>query len=304
MALKTITTDFLTWIDVDQPTAHDIETLRSLVTIHPHAFKEFSIPTSRARVTQYPNGIFLALHIPLYNKDEHATYQAEFDAIITETHIITGHVDAIYQLDAFFEKFQQNKELQTDDIGKGPAYLLHAILTILIDTCFPRVEHIAKKIDAVEVGVFHNHEDHMVREISNVKRDIINFRRAIMPQRAIIESLMRKDHRFIPRELHPYLYDLVDANTHLWHMLESHKEAIESLEDTNDTLLSHKINEKMRIITIFSAIILIPTLYVSTLGISADIPLHDHPHSFWIHVSIMFVIGVLTMLFFKWRRWI
>lgn len=304
MAIKTITTDHLTWIDVDDITQANITKLKTLVQIHPLAIEEFATPTLRARATQYHNGIFLAIHIPLFDRKEQATYSAELDIILTDTHIVTGHKDDIYQLDAFFDRFSKDTTLQTKHLGDGPAYLLHAILDTMLNSCFGRLEHIDKNIDEIESGVFHGNEKQMVEKISFVKRDILNFRRAMMPQRSIIESLFKKDARFIPDDLYPYLHDLAGVNTRLWNILESYKETIESLEDTNDALLSHKLNEKMRVLTIFSVLILPSTLYSSVLGINAMIPLEHHPHGFWIHLSIILTLAIVTATFFKLRRWI
>jgi len=304
MALKTITTDHLTWIDIDQPTAADIAQLRTLIDIHPLAIDEFQTPTVRARATQYHNGIFMAIHIPLFDKEERATYPAELDIILTRTHIVTGHTHEIYQLDAFFDRFAESKELQTKEVGSGPAYLLHAILNLMLNSCFPRLDHITQNIDAIEDGVFHGDSKRMVEEISVVKRDILNFRRTVMPQRSIIESLLHKDATFIPQDLVPYIRDLAGTNTRIWNMLESQKETIESLEDTNDTLLSHALNEKMSALTLVSVITLPATLYASVLGINAFIPLQNHQYGFVIHLSVMLTLVIVTALFFKWRRWI
>ncbi len=304
MALKTITTDHLTWIDIDQPTEADITQLSTLIDIHPLAIEEFATPTVRARATQYHNGIFLAIHIPLFDKKERATYPAELDIILTETQIVTGHTHEIYQLDTFFDDFAKNRTLQTNHVGAGPAYLLHAILDMMLNSCFPRLEHITKNIDAIESGVFHGDAKRMVEEISIVKRDILNFRRTMMPQRSIIESLIHKEERFVPRNLHIYIRDLIGTNTRIWNILESHKETTESLEDTNDTLLSHRLNEKMSILTLVSVITLPATLYASILGINTFVPLQNHPYGFLIHIGVMIAMVLITAGFFKWRNWI
>ncbi len=304
MSHRITTTDHVTWIDVHDTDARDLAYLRDTVTIHPLALEEFTTPTVRARATQYDNGIFLSLHIPLYDREERATYGAELDIILTEHHLITGHTKPIYQLDAFFDRFRKDATLHTNHIGNGPAYLLHAILDILLTSCFKRLEHIGANIDAIERGVFHGDARRMVEEISFVKRDILNFRRAVMPQRSVIESLLRKDPRFIPTDLHPYIHDLSGTNTRIWNMLESYKETIESLEDTNDTLLSHRLNEKMNALTLISAIVLPSTLYASILGINAFVPLQNHPHGFFIHLAIMIGLIIATWIFFRIRRWV
>ncbi len=302
--MKTLQTPHFIWVDIDDPTEKDIAYLKENFDIHPLAVEEFATPTMRARASHYPNGIFLAVHIPLYNVEERTTYSAELDIILTETHLVTGHRTDIYQLHELFDELSANGGKMEQPQLESPAGLLYVILDKLINSCFGRLERIAKNIDRIEDGVFHDNEKSMVREISVVKRDILNFRRTIMPQRSILESLTQKDDRFIPRELHPYIRDLVGTNIRLWNMLESQKETIESLEDTNNTLLSYKINEKMRIITIFSVLVLPSTLYANLLGINTPVPLGHNLNGFWIHVGIMIFIGFLTLIFFRWRKWI
>ncbi|HHH12312.1 MAG TPA: hypothetical protein ENJ77_00355, partial [Candidatus Moranbacteria bacterium] len=236
--MKKISLPGATWIDIDNPTEKDLDYLRENFSVHPLAVEEFASPTMRARASQYSDGIFLSVHIPLYNIDERTTYSAELDIILTETHLVTGHRTDIYQLHELFEELAKDKSARgnsgtTDLPVASPAGLLYLVLDRLINSCFGRLDRIAANIDRIEDGVFHDNEKGMVKEISVVKRDILNFRRTIMPQRSILESLLQKEEKFIPRELHPYIRDLIGANIRLWNTLESQKETIESLEDTN-----------------------------------------------------------------------
>lgn len=289
---------------IAHPTADDIAELKQYVDIHPLVLDEFATPTLRPRATQYPGGIFLTVHIPLYNVEERTTYSAELDIIITQTHIVTGYRDDIYQLNHLFESIAASKDQQQLHMNESPAHVLYLILDTLINSCFGRMEHITKNIDSIDNGVFHDNDNNMVKEISIVKRDILNFRRIMMPQRAIIESLLQKDEQFVPRTLRPYFQDLIGTNIRIWNTLESQKETIESLEDTNNTLLSNALNEKMRFITVFSVIVLPSTLYANLLGINTPVPLGHNINGFYIHLGVIITIGIATVVFFRWRRWI
>mgnify|MGYP003421715878 FL=1 len=143
----------------------------------------------------------------------------------------------------------------------------------------------------------------MVVEISVLKRDILNFRRTLKPQRSIIESLVQKDYPYIPSSMKVYFQDLIGTNIRLWNILESQKETIEALEATNNSLLSNKLNMTMKVLTVFSAILLPVSAYSSMLAISASIPFGHNPHAFWIHAGIMAIIAVTTALIFRWRQW-
>ena len=81
------------------------------------------------------------------------------------------------------------------------------------------------------------------------------------------------------------------------------KENIESLEETNNSLLSNKLDLTMKVLTIFSAIMLPMTVYSNILAMSADIPFGDHPYGFWIHIGIMIFISLFTISMFKIKKW-
>jgi magnesium transporter len=86
--------------------------------------------------------------------------------------------------------------------------------------------------------------------------------------------------------------------------LESLKETIESLEETNNSLLSNKLDLTMKVLTIFSAIMLPMTVYSNILAMSATIPFGNHPYGFWIHIIIMLLISLFTISIFKLRKWL
>jgi magnesium transporter len=174
---------------------------------------------------------------------------------------------------------------------------------MLLETCFPKLDHISKKLDQIEEEIFAGHEKEMVREISVVKRDILNFRRTMKPQRSVFESLAQKEYKLIEPELKPYFQDLIGTNIRIWNNLESTKETIESLEDTNNSLLSNKLDMTMKVLTIFSAILMPLTVYSNIMSMSINIPLHTYPFAFWIHIGIMLFVAIITIILFKTRKW-
>ncbi len=294
----------ITWIDFEGITKDDIVYLQENFNIHPLAVEEFATPTIRPRATQYTECIFLTIHIPLFDVHNRTTYPGELDIVLNKNHLITGHNHKIYQLSEFMKKLQESEGKRMFYMNQTPAHLLYEILKILLESCFPRLDHISQKINSIEKDVFNGKEEKMVMEISLVKRDILNFRRTLKPQRSILESLIQMDNSFIPVKLKPYFQDLVGTNIRLWNTLESAKETIESMEETNNSLLSNKLDSTMKVLTIFSAIMLPITAYSNVLAMSASIPFGDNPNGFWIHIGIMGLISFFTISIFKLRHWI
>lgn len=302
--MQEIKAEKFTWIDSHGPDADAILVLQKRFNLHPLVIEEFSTPTLRPRATEYNNCLYLAIHIPLFNAESRTTYPGEIDIVITRDVLITSHDQEIWQLTEFFKSLQLDQKMQEQYMSHSPGALLHHIIEMLLESCFPKLDHIAQKLDYIEKEIFDAHEKEMVFEISVAKRDILNFRRTMKPQRSVLESLAQKDFHFINPSLRPYFQDLIGTNIRIWNSLESTKETIESLEDTNNSLLSNKLNLTMKILTIFSAVFLPITVYSNILAMSADIPFGKNPFGFWIHALIMICIVALTMTIFKLKKWL
>ena len=140
----------------------------------------------------------------------------------------------------------------------------------------------------------------MVKEISVVKRDIQNFRRTIKPQRSILESLHSKAIFNKDLDLKTRINDIIGTNIRVWNVLENHKETIDSLEATNDSLFSHRLSEIMKTLTVFSVILLPASLFVNLLGVGSK----ASPEEFWSLLSLVLILMLCTFVVIKKKRWL
>ncbi len=301
--MKQIETKKVTWIDFVEPSADEILLLKKL-KIHPLALEEFSMPSARPKASLYGKCLYLTLHIPLFDKLNRRTFPSELDIVITGEYLITGHDQDIFQLREFFGKLQKSSKLREKFMSQSPGYLLYYIVEMLLESCFPKIDHINKNLDRIEEEIFKGNEKEMLHEISFAKRDILNFRRTLKPQKSVLESLAKDHFPTLEPELQPYYQDLIGTNIRVWSALENAKETIESLEETNDALLSDKLNTTMKILTVFSAVMLPMSVISSILSMSMNIPLSHNPHAFEIYVSGMLVISIVTIIIFKVKKWI
>lgn len=294
----------ITWIDFYKPSKKDIDYLKKNFGLHPLVVEEFFTPTLRPKAAEYENGMYLAVHVPLFDEKTRITYPGEIDIVITKDTLITSRDAKIIELEKFFKELEKDERKREAVMNESPAALLRTLLEMLLESCFPKLDHISGKLNYIEKEIFDGNEKEMVFEISVVKRDILNFRRTLKPQKSVIESLAQKEYRFIESDLKPYFQDLIGTNIRVWNNLENAKETIESLEDTNNSLLSNKLNMTMKILTIFSAILLPLTVYSNILAMSADIPFGKNPNAFWIHMTIMLILSIITTVVFKAKKWL
>ena len=143
-----------------------------------------------------------------------------------------------------------------------------------------------------------------MRDISNVKQEIINFRKVIRPQRPVLRELEKVKQRYLADDLEIYFDDIVDASERIWDMLENFKEVVEALEDTNESVLSHRVNEVLRVLTSFSVVILPLTLIASIWGMNVGVPGEGDPADFWVILGGMLAVLAGMVAYFRKRGWL
>src|SRR2546421_476020 len=142
----------------------------------------------------------------------------------------------------------QDEVFRAQLFEKGSGRLLYEVLDDLFDYCFPILDKIAYKLDSIEDDIDERHSEEIVSDISKAKQEIISYRKIIKPQRPALRLLERRIERFLPENLELYFDDLVDASDRIWDLLDNYKEVVEALEDTNESLISHRQNDGLRLL--------------------------------------------------------
>ena len=189
-------------------------------------------------------------------------------------------------------------------LSKGSGYLLYKIVDDSFDYCFPMLRKIGNRLERLEEDIFEGRSEEVVRDISGSKQEIINFRKIIRPQRAVLRDLERTKQRYLADDLEVYFDDIVDASERIWDMLENFKEVVEALEVTNESVLSHRVNEVLRVLTAFSVVILPLTLIASIWGMNVACPARATAARFWAILGGMLGLLVSMVAYFRRRGWL
>jgi magnesium transporter len=178
------------------------------------------------------------------------------------------------------------------------------VLDDLFDYCFPILDKIGHKLDRIEDEMYEGRSEEIVRDISNAKQEIIAYRKIIKPERATLRVLERYTQRFLPEELDIYFDDIVDAAERIWDLLDNYKEVVEALEQTNESVISHKQGHVLAVLTVIATIVLPLTLIASIFGMNVRVPGEGDIHAFWALFALMVLLGVAMFGYFRWRRWL
>ena len=207
-------------------------------------------------------------------------------------------------LQAMFERMGEREELRESTFSKGSGYLLYKIVDTNVDAAFPMLRKMGNKLDQLEDDILEGRSSEIVRDLSNAKQEIINFRRIVRPQRAVLRDLERTKQRYLAEEMEIYFDDISDAAERIWDTLENYKEVVEALESTNESVLSHRLNDSFRILTAASVILLPLTLIASIYGMNVPVPGENEPFSFWFVLAVMGLMLAGLVLIFRRRGWL
>ncbi len=188
--------------------------------------------------------------------------------------------------------------------AKGSGRLLYEVLDDLFDYCFPILDKIGHKLDRIEDDMFEGAAEDVVRDISNVKQEIISYRKVIKPERTTLRVLERRVDRFLPEELELYFDDINDAVERIWDQLDNYKEVVEALESTNESVISHRQNDVLRLLTLISVTMLPLTLLTGIFGMNVIYPGEATRTAFWVILAALLATLLGMIGFFRWKRWL
>ena len=299
----------LTWIHLDAPTLEEATLLGERFGWHPLDLEDVLSRRQRPKVDEYPDYLFGVLHFPVYDKAIQRLNAAELDFFVGNDYLVTLPAVELLPVTRLFARCQEDRELREQLFTKGSGYLLYHILDDLFDYCFPILDKIGHKLDSIEDDMFEGQAEEVVRDLSNVKQEIISYRKIIKPERSTLRVLERQMERFLPEQLELYFDDIVDAAERLWDLLDNYKEVVEALESTNEQVLSHRFNDVLRILTVFSIVFLPATLIASIWGMNVGLPGGGDPATastieFWIIIAASVVIVGGMLVYFRLKRWL
>jgi len=235
----------------------------------------------------------------------------ELDLFVGPDFVVTLPNTPLPPVEYLFERCRTDDALREKIFSRGAGYLMYRLVDDSFDYCFPMLRKVGNKLDALEDEIFEGRSEDVVRDISNAKQEIINFRKVIRPQRPVLRDLEKVKTRYLASELDLEIYfdDIVDAHERIWDMLENYKEVIVALEETNESMLSHRVNDSLRVLTAISVIVLPLTLIASIFGMNIGLPGGGEPagdsiFSFAVVIGIMLLILVGMAAFFRRRRWL
>ncbi len=299
-----ITTNGIRWVHIPKPRHYAQDWLQRNFEFHPLDYEDIYSRNQRPKVDRYDDYLFVVLQFPRFDRDRERLNVVELDLFIGPDYVITLPNADLEPIDSLFARCRESGEVRDGYFEKGAAFLLYKIVDHAVDASFPMLRKMGQKLERIEDDIFEGKSDEIVRDISNAKQEIITFRRIVRPQRVAFRDLERAMEVASPEELDVYFDDVIDASERIWDTLENYKEVVEGLEDSNESVISHRTNDTLRVLTSITVIVLPLTLLASLFGMNVDFPGEGSDVAFWVIMVSMASVLVGMVLFFRSRRWL
>ena len=303
--MTTIKTPNVTWLDIKNPSPKELKYLSENYNVHQVIIDGLEKPTVRSRAEEFNGYIYLVMHFPVFNEAKKISEPVEIDFILTPDTLISVRYETLEPLEEFLKKCKfANSAHKKNMMNKSSIYLFHHIIKNIYEFASRQLDHVDEKINEIEEAIFSGRQKEMLLALSLARSDVLNFLRTIKPQNSVLESLLARAD-FFENNAKPYIIDLLGEQHRVLNQAENNRETIEGLQTTNASLLEHRTNEIMKVLTIITFIALPLTLIANVFGMSSkNLPIVDQPYFFWIIIGMMIVsIGGLIMIF-KHKKWL
>lgn len=305
MTYQQLTGSRVTWINITNITPDDVEQIRrAFPYIHPLTLEDMLSPIERPKIDDDDDYIFVVAHFPLWDSVNRLTRASEVDFLVSRNYIITIHDGVLKPLTQLAAAIEVNETERQSLLGRSSSHAFYVMLDRLVDYIFPILRKVDANIRGIEEAIFSAEEDALIRDIALVRRDIIAQRRIIRHLVPILDNLERKERPIIHEDLDEYFGDILDHLQRARDIIDEDAEIMGGLAETADTLISHRINGVIRILTVFSVIMLPLTFLTGVYGMNIELPLAEHNAAFLIVVGLMITVVVVMLTYFRYRKWL
>lgn len=313
----------LTWIHAESPTSQEVADLVKEYGLHPLVGEDMLSKFSRPRSERYPDYIYLVLRIPIRSKapaksnGRYAYFieEKEVDFVVGKNFIVTSEFSVIEPLHSF------SKIFETDSILNGSAknrsdgnirvegshagFIFYYMMKRIYSFMQNDLMNMQQSILNAESEIFSGNERYMVEELSNISREIIDFKQASNTHREVIEAFAPMAGVFFGLDFRQYIDDILKEYAKIHELTTNNRELVNELRDTNDSLLSAKQNEVMKVFTVLAFCTFPLTLIASVFAMKTEYtPIIGQPNDFYIILGLMIVTALALFGWFRHKKWI
>jgi magnesium transporter len=296
------------WIGLHEPEpgphrarVEELEEVSTVFGLHELAVEDAEKAHQRPKIEDYGDDYFIVLRTAHYHEDSEEVHFGEIHVFIGPGYVISVR----HGVGSELASARQRLESRPDLLKLGASSALWAILDKVVDDYLPVVDGIEDDIEEVEADVFDDDRSPPTARIYHLKREVIEFHRAVWPLLAPLGALEEGAFARVPEEMRRYFRDVADHARRVDEQVNSQRELLTSILEANLALVSVSQNEVVKKISAIAGIIAVPTLIASNYGMNFEhMPELDSPIGYPLALGLMLICVVGVTIFFRRIDWL
>ncbi|MFA7244673.1 MAG: magnesium transporter CorA family protein [Candidatus Magasanikbacteria bacterium] len=300
MPVKQIKQKGLTWTNISSVNEESIEFLKKNFKFHHLDIEDIKSESQNPKLDTYKDYLFLVVHFPQWRADIQKITHHEIDIFVGPDFLITIQHGKNKEIKDFFYRSMNNRKVRNEWTNKTSGYLLYKILESLFSQSRLMLNTVGKQISNIENDIFSDKQDiDVIRQLAIYRRNVLNFKRILDPQRFIVSTLSNIRKPFLDESLSIYFDDIKDYLDKLWVIVDTYKETLDGLHITVESLINQKTNKIITLLTVISVSLMPLTLLSGIYGMNIDgLPFAHNPWFVWglfiaIATFILFLIFIM-----------
>lgn len=301
--VDTVKIGTLRWHHIVSPSEEDLQYLKDNFHFHPLDIEDCRSINQRPKIDIYDDYYFLILHFPGFDHQNRFLNIKEVKFFWGEDYVIS--IDqSNWVVTEMFEDTQRKSQRKEDiEIGTSDT-LLYRILEKLMTTSLNLMRRLGLELDRISEDLFSKRSQKTILQISVTRKNIILINTMFKPQLPLFHKFESGQIEGYSENMEDYWGNILDYNQKMWDMAEDYRELIEGLSKTFDSLQTNRINEIIKTLTFFSAILLPLTFITGLYGMNVGLPFQSDARSFWLIIGLMVVVVFSMVTYFRRKNWL
>ena len=291
------------WVDMEAPSLDDDQVLLNVFHFHPLTVEDCRANRHHPKVEEFPDYIYFIVHAVRTDSSTDRFNTVELDGFLGRNYVVTYRHEKFSSID----KVKQTIRSSPVTCQRGAPFLLHSIIDSIVDDYLPVMDDFDERINELENNIFslHRPNDQILEEILGLKRSVLRLRRISSKQLEVLYRISHGQFQLISGPVLPFFRDVYDHIVRVTDLAESYRDLISGSLEAYLSVVSNRLNEIMKVLTIFSAIMLPLTFIAGVYGMNFDnMPELHWQYGYYMVWGIMIVIAVGMLLLFWRRGWI
>jgi magnesium transporter len=292
----------IVWLDLYDPEIDDLAILTREFGLHPLAVEDAVHDHERPKLDRYPDHLLLSAYAARLDRESGELTTHELAAFVLPRALITIRKDEGFDVDGLVKRWDDSPDLA----GHGVAFLLHGFLDDIVDGHFAAVQTLDGEIEDLQDQLFADSGPgtEVQRRSFELRKSLVRLRRVVLPMREVVNTVMRRDVRILDEEMTPYYQDVYDHVLRATEWTESLRDLVTTILETRITIQGNRLNEVMKKLTSWAAIIAIPTAVTGFYGQNVPYPGFQQRGGFLSSILLIVTLGVGLYVYFKKKQWL